>query len=87
MQPRMKMLQRLSKWVLDQIVQEVPEDSALCEFDCRKGQCTQGEWARCERRLCRARGELMPASAELQEPANVSSQLNEEIDAASLGGR
>jgi len=47
-------------WVRRQIVEEVPEDSALCEFDCRKPQCHEGEWASCERRLQRAAGELMP---------------------------
>jgi hypothetical protein len=69
---RVKTIQRLSQWVLNQIVQDVPEDSALCEFDCRKGQCTQGEWQECERRLNRAEGELMPVSAKLQEPVSDS---------------
>lgn len=34
-----------------QIVEEVPEEIALCEFNCRKNQCTQAEWATCPRRL------------------------------------
>jgi len=42
-------------WVL-----EVPEGDALCEFDCRKEQCRDGEWASCSRRLSKAAGELMP---------------------------
>jgi hypothetical protein len=49
------------RWVINQIVQDVPEDIALCEHDCRKRQCTLGEWDRCERRLRNAAGELMPA--------------------------
>ncbi len=48
------------QWVLNQIVQDVPEDCELCEFDCRKPQCTRSEWQSCERRLNRAQGELMP---------------------------
>jgi len=42
------------RWLKDKIVGEVPPEVALCEFDCRKGQCTQEEWANCERRLSRA---------------------------------
>jgi hypothetical protein len=57
-------LQRFSQWVLCQIVKDVPEGDALCEFDCRKGQCTQAEWVTCERRLNLAQGELMPAQVE-----------------------
>jgi len=39
------------RWLKAQIVRDVPEDIALCEFDCRKGQCLFGEWESCERRL------------------------------------
>jgi len=62
-------IRRLSLWVLNQIVQDVPKDSELCEFDCGKGQCTYGEWAVCERRLGHAQGELMPASEKVREPS------------------
>jgi hypothetical protein len=51
---------RLWRWVKDQIVQDVPKDNALCEFDCRKEHCTLGEWETCERRLDKAAGEIMP---------------------------
>lgn len=57
--PLLRMWDRLKRlWVGD-----VPEDVALCEFDCRKEQCHYDEWASCERRLTKAAGELMPASA------------------------
>jgi hypothetical protein len=62
-------LQRLADWALNQIIQDVPEGIGLCEYDCRKGQCSQGEWETCERRLNRARSELMPAQENRQEPA------------------
>ena len=57
------------QWVWNQIIQDVPEDTALCEFDCRKGQCDQGEWESCEKRLNRAEGELMPSQKTPKEPA------------------
>lgn len=53
-------LSRLWHWIADQIVQDVPANNELCEFDCRKGQCTAGEWEVCDRRLHKAAGELMP---------------------------
>jgi hypothetical protein len=49
------------RWLRNQFIQEVPEDSALCEFDCRKGQCRMEEWETCDRRLTKAAGELMPS--------------------------
>jgi hypothetical protein len=53
--------QRLKKHLID----DVPDDVALCEFDCRKSPCTYGEWAACKRRLSKAAGELMPSATEL----------------------
>ena len=47
-------------WLRDQIVQTVPEDSEPCEFDCRKCQCTTGEWETCARRLCKGAGQSIP---------------------------
>jgi hypothetical protein len=57
----MNLLQRIWDWVAGQFVREIPEDVAVCEFDCRKPQCHEGEWASCMRRLQRAPGALMPA--------------------------
>ena len=45
-----------------QVVQDVPAENALCEFDCRKGQCTLGEWEACDRRIRKGAGELFPDS-------------------------
>jgi hypothetical protein len=42
---------RLRCWVTDQIIQDVPVGIEVCEYDCRKSQCTAGEWETCERRL------------------------------------
>jgi len=56
----MNFLQNIWDWVREQFAGWVPEDDALCEFDCRKPQCREGEWEICTRRLQRAAGELMP---------------------------
>jgi len=48
-------------WLRRQIVDDVPEADAICEFDCRKSQCSVGEWETCERRLRQAAGELLPS--------------------------
>lgn len=55
-------LTQLWRWVADQVAQDVPTDIALCEYDCRKGQCILEEWETCDRRLHKAAGELMPAA-------------------------
>ena len=47
-------------WLRRQLIDEVPEGDALCEYDCRKPQCTDGEWETCTRRIQHASGELMP---------------------------
>jgi hypothetical protein len=49
------------QWIKNQVVREVPEDIVLCEYDCRKKQCTLDEWTACDRRLHKAAGELMPS--------------------------
>ena len=53
-------LSKLGHWAKEQIVAEVPDDLAVCEFDCRKSQCSWDEWVSCERRISKAAGELMP---------------------------
>ena len=68
----MNLLRNVWDRVRRQIVCEVPETDALCEFDCRRLQCTEGEWETCERRLRRAAGELMPARRMSPEPVVVS---------------
>jgi hypothetical protein len=51
---------RFWQWLKDQIATDVPEADGLCEYDCRKPQCNQEEWATCERRISKAAGELWP---------------------------
>jgi hypothetical protein len=63
------LLKRIVGWAKNQLVTDVPEDVALCEFDCTRGQCTLDEWATCERRLSHAAGELMPEKKPVLEKA------------------
>ena len=39
------------QWFRNQIIQDVPEDYAVCEFDCRKPHCTTGDAEKCVIRL------------------------------------
>jgi hypothetical protein len=59
----MKLLRTVWRWMVGEISREVPVEDALCEFDCRKPQCFEGEWENCMRRIRRASGELMPLKA------------------------
>jgi hypothetical protein len=56
---------QVMRWLKQQVVQDVPAELAVCEFDCRKVQCTRDEWATCERRINRAAGELFPSHSVL----------------------
>jgi hypothetical protein len=51
---------KLWQWLKGQIAQDVPDADGLCEYDCRKQQCSEEEWATCERRINKAAGELWP---------------------------
>jgi hypothetical protein len=53
---------RMWKYMKRQIVDDVPEAIALCQFDCPKAQCTQDAWRSCERRIRKSAGELIFAS-------------------------
>ena len=64
----MKLLSTVWRLMVGQVSQEVPAEDALCEFDCRKPQCFEGEWENCMRRVRRAAGELMPLKAPGRNP-------------------
>ena len=48
---------KLWRWIKNRIVQDVPEEVALCEFECHKQQCTEREWQTCARRIAGAAGD------------------------------
>jgi hypothetical protein len=76
------LLTRLWRWAADQIVQDAPEGSELCAFDCKKAQCTHQEWEVCQRRLNKAAGELMPADEDSSKEHTKPSSLDVEFAAA-----
>ncbi|PAW67961.1 MAG: hypothetical protein B9S38_11770 [Verrucomicrobiia bacterium Tous-C4TDCM] len=41
----------LRQRLMDHLVGTVPEDSAICEFNCSKTECSNDEWTHCQRRL------------------------------------
>ncbi len=49
--PKAHPFRRGWRFLMDELIQSVPEEDALCEFDCRKQQCALDEWSTCERRL------------------------------------
>ena len=61
-------MQQLVEFVKRNIVDDVPEQIAICEFDCRKGQCRMGEWDACDRRIRNASGELFPDARSTEKP-------------------
>lgn len=44
---------RLRRWVKGAIVDQTPAEMEVCEFHCRKLECTLGKWDTCENRLGR----------------------------------
>ena len=64
----MRRFQSFWHWLTWQISSKVPAQDALCEFDCRKPQCFEGEWENCMRRLRQGAGELMPLKAPRPNP-------------------
>ena len=56
-------LRRLWRWIKTRLIQDVPEDIAACEFDCRRTECRQGDWKTCENRLRGMRGDKDPAGS------------------------
>ena len=48
--------------VMGSLVQPVPEELAMCEFDCSAVECAPEKWANCPRRLSAERpgGESRP---------------------------
>jgi hypothetical protein len=41
----------LCRWLKAQWIAEVPDELALCEFECRKSECSFDGWANCVRRI------------------------------------
>ncbi|UCE88366.1 MAG: hypothetical protein JSW10_08380 [Pseudomonadota bacterium] len=48
------MLGKLLLWMVHRAT-PVPDNLAVCEFECRKRDCLMGDYEHCERRQCDAR--------------------------------
>ena len=59
---REKPFLRMLKYVKRQIVDDVPEAIALCQFDCDRVKCLLDEGHACERQIHKSAGELIFAS-------------------------
>lgn len=53
-------LHGLADFLKRQIVEEVPDELAICEFECRKEQCYGADWLTCERRTGKGAGQWSP---------------------------
>ena len=51
----------LCRWLKAQWVAEVPDDLAICEFECRKSECSFDGWANCVRRISQTPREIRVA--------------------------
>jgi len=49
--PEASIFDRGWRFLMDQLIQDVPEAIAVCEFDCGETDCTSERWMTCERRL------------------------------------
>jgi len=61
---RAGMMQRLWEWFAGHWVANVPAEIMVCEFECKKEQCLQGEWDTCEHRILRSTEQLVPRKEE-----------------------
>jgi hypothetical protein len=41
---------KVSRWLADHLVQNVPEEVSVCEYDCQESHCNIAKWAICEKR-------------------------------------
>ena len=45
-----KPLERLGRWFADHVIQNVPEEVSVCEYECQEPDCHLAKWALCEKR-------------------------------------
>ena len=56
------MIRNLWNWLHGQMVRDVPDSVAACEFDCRAATCRRNDWERCPyRRWAQAVGPVQRA--------------------------
>ena len=50
---------RVQRWFADHIVQNVPEEVSICEYECLEPDCHIAKWALCEKRLSQPENALI----------------------------
>lgn len=50
-QPVTRSIGRVQRWFADHIIQNVPEEVSVCEYECQEPDCHIAKWAMCEKRL------------------------------------
>jgi len=45
------LVSRIRRWLREEVVQDVPPEISVCEFECRHLECAHGEWETCANRL------------------------------------
>jgi len=58
--PEASLFDRGWRFLMSQLIQDVPDSIAVCEFNCRETDCSAERWASCERRLLHASRERVP---------------------------
>ena len=56
---------------MSQIVQDVPEDIRICEYECRKSQCTMAHATGCEMRRHAGAGDLLPLAEAIRRAGSI----------------
>ena len=51
--PEATMFDRGWRFLMNQLIQDVPESIAVCEFDCRDPNCSAERWLTCDRASAR----------------------------------
>jgi hypothetical protein len=52
-QPVARSFGRVQRWLADHIIQNVPEEVSVCEYECQEPDCHIAKWAMCEKRATR----------------------------------
>jgi len=82
---RNQLLTRLSHWLGKQLIDEVPTDLVICEYECRRGRCTEGEFRTCIRRATHPAGQTSQSQIESFQIIRESALPREEQEADASG--
>ena len=48
--PSVRPIERLRRWFSNHVIQNVPEEVSICEYECQEPDCHIAKWALCEKR-------------------------------------